>query len=374
MRLETIELHLIRMPLLHPFETSVGTTTERRIVLVHVRDGEGSEGWGECVADEHPYYSEEWTESAWFALEQFLIPACLGEELSAAGDLPHLMRHVRRNRMAKAALEAAAWDLEAHRENLALWQLLGGRQREIPCGVSIGLQSSDEVLIERIAVELAAGYQRIKVKIKPGHDRELVAAVRREFPSVPLMVDANSAYTLHDAEMLQALDSFELMMIEQPLAHDDLFDHARLQNMIRSRICLDESICSVEDARHALELGSCRIINIKMGRVGGHSEALKIEELCRGRGIPVWCGGMLEAGIGRAHNIALSTLPGFTLPGDVSASSRYWAEDIIDPPVTVTQSGTIVPPSGPGIGFNVDVDRIRSLQERHSSHSVSGRR
>ena len=373
MRLESIELHLIRMPLLHPFETSVGRTTGRRIVLVHVRDGEGSDGWGECVADEHPYYSEEWTESAWFALEQFLIPACLGEEFSAAGDLQHLMRHVRRNRMAKAALEAAAWDLEAQRKNVPLWQLLGGTEREIPCGVSIGLQSSIDVLVETIARELSAGYQRIKIKIKPGHDRDLVAAVRREFPGVPLMVDANSAYTLQDADLLQALDSLELMMIEQPLAHDDLFDHARLQKMIRSPICLDESICSIDDARHALDLGSCRIINIKMGRVGGHSEVVKIEKLCRERGAPVWCGGMLEAGIGRAHNIALSTLPGFILPGDVSASARYWVEDIIDPPVTVTGAGTIVPPSGPGIGFLVNADRIRALEERHASFSVRRR-
>ncbi|MEO8217267.1 MAG: o-succinylbenzoate synthase [Acidobacteriota bacterium] len=374
MRLATIELHLIRMPLLHAFETSVGRTTERRIILVHVFDGEGGEGWGECVADEHPYYSEEWTDSAWLAIERFLIPECLGVAISNAGDLNRLMRHVRGNRMAKAALESATWDLEAKRRGIPLWQLLGGSRREIDCGVSIGLQPSVEALLERIAKEREAGYQRVKIKIKPGQDRELIEAVRERFPDLPLMVDANSAYTLQDSELLRSFDAFALMMIEQPLGHDDLFDHALLQKAMETPLCLDESIRTAEDARHAIDLGSCRIINVKMGRVGGHSEVQKIERLCRSETVPLWCGGMLEAGIGRAHNIALSTLPGFTLPGDVSASARYWTEDIIDPPVTVTPMGTIVPPAGPGIGFSVDRGRIDALTERHSTHSAEAHR
>ena len=342
------------MPLRFPFETSLGRTTERHIILVNVR-GDGIEGWGECVADERPYYSEEWIESAWPALQQFLVPLVLREES---------FDHIRGNRMAKAAIETALWDLDARRKNLPLWKLLGGTRPEIDCGVSIGLQPSTDALLEKIERELAAGYQRIKIKIKPDHDLALVAAVRERFPDIPLMVDANSAYRLEDAPLLRQLDRFNLMMIEQPLAHDDIANHARLQKEIATPICLDESIRSAADARHAIELGACRIINIKLGRVGGHAEAGRIEQSCREAGVSVWCGGMLEAGIGRAHNIALSTLAGFTLPGDVSASSRYWAEDIIEPPVTVSARGTITPPSGPGIGFEVKRDRIQSLVER----------
>jgi O-succinylbenzoate synthase len=359
--IERVELLQIRLPLLYPFETSLGRITERHIILVHVRDSDGVEGWGECVADERPHYSEEWIESAWPALSQLLAPLVLrGESFD----------HIRGNRMAKAAIETALWDLEAKRQNLPLWRLLGGTRQEIACGVSIGLQPSLDALLGKIERELAAGYQRIKIKIKPGHDVALVASVRERFPDIRLMVDANSAYRLHDAPLLRELDRFNLMMIEQPLAHDDIADHARLQKELATPICLDESIRSAADARHAIELGACRIVNIKLGRVGGLAEARRLEQVCREAGVPVWCGGMLEAGIGRAHNIALSTLEGFTLPGDVSASSRYWKEDIIEPAVTVSSRGTITAPEDAGIGFRVKRTFIESITTR--SLTVNG--
>jgi O-succinylbenzoate synthase len=275
-----------------------------------------------------------------------------------------LMGRVRGNRMAKAAIETACWDLEARRAGVPLWRHLGGVRTEIPCGVSIGIQDSHAQLLEKIERELRDGYQRIKIKIKPGWDREVVEAVRARFPDVRLMVDANSAYTLEDAAMLRALDEYDLLMIEQPLAYDDREDHAKLQKQIRTPVCLDESVRSAEDARKAIEAGACRIINVKLGRVGGHSEAARVEAVCREAGVPVWCGGMLESGIGRAHNIAMATLSGFTLPGDVSASARYWAEDIIEPAVTVTPAGTIKVPDGPGIGFEVRRDFVESLTVR----------
>ena len=316
------------------------------------------------MADDSPYYSEEWTESAWAVMNRFLAPLLLAGPVASAEAVDGLFAHVKGNRMAKAALETACWDLDARARNVPLRQLLGGTRSEIASGVSIGLQPTAGELLARVREELGAGYQRIKIKIKPGQDLELVRAVRAEFPDIALMVDANSAYRLADATLLQQLDAFDLMMIEQPLAHDDLAQHAVLQRQLSTPIGLDESIRSSADARLAIELGACRIVNVKLGRVGGHVEARRIERLCREHGIAVWCGGMLEAGIGRAHNIALSTLPGFTLPGDVSASARYWEEDIIDPPVTVTSRGTIVPPSGPGIGFAVKHERIERLTVR----------
>jgi O-succinylbenzoate synthase len=359
-----VELREIHLSLLRPFETSFGRTSERHIILVRVEGEDGLEGWGECVADENPFYSEEWTESAWAVLDHFLVPLVIDGTVDTAESVDGLFAHVRGNRMAKAAVETAVWDLEARRRNLPLWKLLGGTRKEIACGVSIGLQPSADALLERVEHELAAGYQRIKIKIKPGHDIELVDAVRRRWPAIPLMVDANSAYRLADVRLLRELDRFNLMMIEQPLAHDDIAQHAKLQSQINTPICLDESIRSSDDALHAIAIGACRIINIKLGRVGGHVEARRVEQVCRENGIPVWCGGMLEAGIGRAHNIALSTLAGFTLPGDVSASARYWEEDIIDPPVTVSPRGTITPPAAPGIGFKVKLDRIEGLTRR----------
>ncbi|MDX6304430.1 MAG: o-succinylbenzoate synthase [Blastocatellia bacterium] len=364
MIISSIELREIRLPLIHFFETSFGRTTERRIILVRVTDADGVEGWGECTAGEGPFYSEEWTETAWPILNEFLAPMVVGRQVEDAAEVSGLMKKVRGHRMAKAAIETACWDLESKRAGVPLWKHLGGVHEEIPCGVSIGIQDSPEALLEKIETELAAGYQRIKIKIKPGWDLTVVRKVREHCPEILLMGDANSAYTLNDVELFQALDDFNLMMIEQPLAHDDIFDHAELQKQIKTPVCLDESIHSAEDARHAIEIGACRIINVKLGRVGGHTEAKRVEEVCRERGIPVWCGGMLEAGIGRAHNIAMATLAGFTLPGDVSASSRYWEEDIIDPLVTVSERGTITAPNTAGIGFEVNRSRVDSLTMR----------
>jgi len=274
------------------------------------------------------------------------------------------MKAVRGHRMAKAAIETACWDLEAKEAATPLWKHLGGSRQEISCGVSIGIQDSPEILLEKIAKEVDAGYQRIKIKIKPGWDLQIVERVRAKFPDIRLMGDANSAYTLADIQLFQELDRFKLMMVEQPLAHNDLFDHAELQRQIKTSVCLDESITTPEAAKNAIRIQACRIINVKLGRVGGHSEAKRVETIARDHSIPVWCGGMLESGIGRAHNIAMSTLSGFMLPGDVSASARYWEEDVIEPAVTVSSSGTITPPNKPGIGFDVNVARIDKLTVR----------
>jgi len=364
MIISAIELREIRLPLVHFFETSFGRTTERRIILARITDKDGAEGWGECTAGEGPFYCEEWTETAWATLKEFLAPMVAGQEVESAAGVGQLMKKVRGNRMAKAAIETACWDLEAKVAGLPLWKHLGGVHDEIPCGVSIGIQDSPEALLEKIERELAAGYQRIKIKIKPGWDLRIVEQVRTRFPNINLMGDANSAYTLRDASLFKELDKFNLMMIEQPLAHDDMFDHAELQRQIKTPICLDESVHSPADAEHAIELDACRIINVKLGRVGGHAEARRVESICREHDIPVWCGGMLESGIGRAHNIAMATLEGFKLPGDVSASSRYWEEDIIDPAVTITTRGTIVPSNKPGIGYHINEGLIEQLTVR----------
>ncbi|MCU1268504.1 MAG: O-succinylbenzoate synthase [Acidobacteria bacterium] len=364
MIISSIELREIRLPLIHFFETSFGRTTERRIVLARVIDRDGVEGWGECTAGEGPFYSDEWTDGAWSTLEKFLAPMVVGKKIEDASGTWLAMKPVRGHRMAKATIETACWDLAAKRAGVPLWQYLGGVQTEIPCGVSIGIQDSPAILIEKIERELAAGYQRIKIKIKPGWDLSIIEQVRQRFGNIRLMGDANSAYSLADTPLFQELDRFDLMMIEQPLAHDDIFDHAKLQQQIKTPVCLDESIHSAEDATHAIELGSGRIINVKLGRVGGHAEAQRVEKVCRENGIPVWCGGMLESGVGRAHNIAMATLAGFTLPGDISASARYWAEDIIEPAVTVTPRGTITAPQKPGIGYDVNLERIEELTAR----------
>lgn len=369
MIIQSIELREIRLPLIHFFETSFGRTTERRILLARLTDADGAEGWGECTAGEGPFYSDEWTETAWFTLHEFLAPMFLeqagkGSPPLLAANAHSLMRPVRGHRMAKAALETACWDLEAKRAGVPLWKHLGGCRTEIACGVSIGIQDTPEILLERIRREVDAGYQRIKIKIKPGWDLKIVERVRKEFPDIRLMGDANSAYKLSDVPLFQQLDQFNLMMLEQPLAHDDIFDHATLQRQIQTPVCLDESIRTAEDAKHAIALGSCKIINVKLGRVGGHAQAKRVEQVARENEIPIWCGGMLESGIGRAHNIAMSTLPGFTLPGDVSASARYWEEDIIEPPVRVSERGTIMVPESPGIGFTVNLPRIEALTVR----------
>lgn len=365
--ISSVELREIRLPLIHFFETSFGRTTERRIILVRVIDKDGATGWGECTAGEGPFYSDEWTDSAWLTIEKFLAPMIVGGQLESAADVFSVLAPVRGHRMAKAAIETACWDLEAKRAGLPLWKHLGGTQSEIACGVSIGIQESVEILLEKIQKEIAAGYQRIKIKIKPGWDCAVIEKVREHFPDTRLVGDANSAYTLADAPLFRELDRFNLMMFEQPLAHDDIFDHAELQKQIKTPICLDESIHSAADASHAITLGSCRIVNLKLGRVGGHTEAQRVEDVCRKQGVSVWCGGMLESGIGRAHNIAMSTLAGFTLPGDVSASERYWEADIIEPPVTITSQGTIHAPTQPGLGFEVNLARIESLTVRQET-------
>ena len=362
--IQSIELREIRLPLLHFFETSFGRTTERRIILARVTDANGVEGWGECTAGEGPFYSDEWTDSAWSTLVEFLAPMVLRQNIESAAHAFSLMKPVRGHRMAKATIETACWDLEAKSAGVPLWKHLGGTRTEVASGVSIGIQDTPEILLEKIRKEVDAGYQRIKIKIKPGWDLNIVERVRKEFPDIRLMGDANSAYKLSDVALFQRLDQFNLMMLEQPLAHNDIFDHATLQRQITTPVCLDESIRSAEDAAHAICLESCKIINVKLGRVGGHAEAKRIEKITRDNEIPIWCGGMLESGIGRAHNIAMSTLAGFTLPGDVSASARYWEEDVIEPPVKVSPRGTIKVPESPGIGFEINLPRIDALTVR----------
>jgi O-succinylbenzoate synthase len=369
MKLEKIVLRQIRMPLLHFFETSFGRTTERHMLLVEVF-GEGASGWGEVTAGENPFYNEEWTVSAWHILRDYAAPLVLGRELKCAAEVSSLTDRIRGHLMARGGLEAAVWDLEARLAGEPLWKRIGGGARkEIPCGVSIGIQESVPQLLEKIECELAAGYQRIKMKIKPGWDVDVIAQVRERFPSVKLMADANSAYTLADAGRLKQLDRFYLMMIEQPLAHDEIIDHAALQAKLETPICLDECIRSAHHAEQAIRMRACGIINIKLGRVGGFAEAKRVHDVAQAAGIPVWCGGMLEAGIGRAHNIALATLPNFTLPGDVSASKRYWARDIITPPVETTPRGTIVARDEPGFGYQLDRDFIREITVREETVS-----
>lgn len=366
-KIDQIILRHIRMPLVHFFETSFGRTLSRHIVLVQVF-ADGVSGWGEVTAGESPFYNEEWTGSVWPLLIDYVGPRILHHEFSSPSEVGARTAYIRGHNMARGGVEAAVWDLYARLHNEPLWKTIGGGARlEIPCGVSIGIQNTVEELLETIERELAAGYQRIKMKIKPGWDVETVRRVRERFPHIKLMVDANSAYTLADLDHLKRLDEFDLMMMEQPLAHDDIIDHATLQASIRTPICLDESIRSAHHAEQAIRLKACRIINIKLGRVGGFEEARRVHDVCQANGIPVWCGGMLESGIGRAHNIALSTLPNFVLPGDVSASSRYWKQDIIQPPVEVTERGTIQVPHGPGFGYQVDEPYLESLVLRQET-------
>jgi O-succinylbenzoate synthase len=365
--IKAIELIEIKLPLVHFFETSFGRTYERRIILVRVEDADGDEGWGEVTCGESPGYSEEWTDSAWVTAEKILGPMVAGKTFEAAANVSDAMKWARGHRMAKSGIETACWDLEAKKLGVPLWRHLGGVNQTIECGVSIGIQDSVEQLLEKIRVEVDAGYKRIKIKISPTWDYEVIKAVREHFGDIPLTGDANSAYTLADIDKLKSLDEFNLMMLEQPLSNDDIIDHAKLQAQIKTPICLDEPIRSVDDARKAIELKSGKIINLKNGRVGGHTQSKMIEALSRENNIPVWCGGMLESGIGRAHNIAISTLAGYTMPGDVSASKRYWHEDIIEPAVEVSADGTITAPEGPGIGFEIRKDRIEKVSTRRTS-------
>jgi O-succinylbenzoate synthase len=370
-RIDRIELRLLRLPLVRFFETSFGRVHERVFLLVTVED-DGACGVGECVADANPYYSAETTKTAWHIIAEFLAPLLLGRSFDHPQEIFGALAIVRGHQMAKAALEMAAWDLAARQRGVSLSELLSGGgagrgegrlRTSIESGVSIGIQDSLDELVERVAIERAAGYRRVKIKIKPGWDVDAVARIRSEFGDIPLMVDANAAYTLEDAPRLGELDRFDLMMIEQPLDYDDIRDHARLQGRLRTAICLDESIHSVKGAAEAIALGACRIINIKPGRVGGHGESLRLHDLTASHGIPVWHGGMLESGIGRAHNIHLSTLPNFSLPGDVAASRRYYAPDLIDPEIVVRSDGTIAVPTGPGIGVQIVADRVAAATE-----------
>jgi O-succinylbenzoate synthase len=362
-----VNLHRLRMPLVNFFETSFGRTYTREIILVEALS-DGVSGWGEATCAEHPFYNEEWTDGAWLLLKDYVIPAALGQTFETASAAAEIASGLRGHRMARGGFEAACQDLEARIKGVPLWeQIGGGARKEIPCGVSIGIQDSVPRLIARIRAELESGYRRVKMKIKPGWDVEVIREVRREFPAVPLMADANSAYTLADVDRLRRLDEFHLMMIEQPLAHDDIIDHAKLQAALQTHICLDESIRTAHHAGQAIRLGACRIVNIKLGRAGGHTEARRIHDVCAASGVPVWCGGMLESGVGRAHNVALSTLPNFVLPGDVSASRRYWARDIIDPWVEVSPAGTIAAPGGPGFGYPLDLDFLASVRVARES-------
>jgi O-succinylbenzoate synthase len=363
MKIEAITLREIQMPLVHFFETSFGRTYSRRILLVTVQDS-GLQGWAECVAGEDPFYSSEWIESAWSVIASYLAPMLLGRSIEQGREAPALLARVRGHRMAKAALENALWDAEACQKEQPLWKLLGGSRREIACGVSIGIQDSPEQLLDKIHTELDAGYRRIKLKVKPGWDLNILERVRARWPGILLSVDANSAYTLDQIEHLRKFDQFNLLMIEQPLWNDDIYYHTRLQKELRTAICLDESIENARDAACAVESGACRIINIKVGRVGGFTEAKKVHDVASANKVPVWCGGMLESGIGRAHNVALSTLENFKLPGDVSASRRYWKEDIIEPEVKVSSEGFITIKDEPGTGYRIREDLIEKLTVR----------
>ena len=363
MKIEAITLREIRMPLVHFFETSFGRTTARRILLVTLH-AQGLDAWGECVAGEHPYYSDESVDTAWQVISAELAPALIGKSLEKGSDCAALFARVRGHCMAKAALENAAWMAEAQEKKMPLWKLLGGSRKKIACGVSIGIQDSIEQLEEKVATEVAAGYQRIKLKCKPGWDLKIFERIRRRWPDITLSCDANSAYTLADIGHLKQFDEFNLLMIEQPLWYDDFYFHARLQKQLKTAICLDEAIRSARDAEAAADTGSCRIVNVKVGRVGGFSSALAVHHICKQKKIPVWCGGMLESGIGRAHNIALSTLENFSLPGDVSASKRYWKDDIIEPEVEVSKEGTIKISDEVGTGYKVREDLIEKLTAR----------
>lgn len=366
-RIDGLEIRLLRLPLVRFFETSFGRIYDRPFLLVTLRD-QGAEGVGECVADANPFYSSETTATAWHIITDFIAPLVIGREFAHPREIFPALARIRGHNMAKAAVEMAAWDLFARQAGKPLCDVLGGSPATIASGiasgVSIGIQDSLDQLVERVEIERAAGYRRIKIKIKPGWDVEAVETVRSRFGDIPLMVDANAAYTLHDAAHLARLDRFGLMMIEQPLDYDDIRDHAELQRQLRTPICLDESLHTVRLADEAIAMQACRIINIKPGRVGGHAESIRLHDLAAAHAVPVWHGGMLESGIGRAHNIHLSTLPNFTLPGDVAASRRYFEPDLIEPGITVRPDGTIAVPSGPGIGVEIDRQRVDAATQQ----------
>ncbi|MBO1223153.1 MAG: o-succinylbenzoate synthase [Candidatus Scalindua sediminis] len=368
-KIERLEIREINLPLVHFFETSFGRTERRRILLTKVFCN-GAVGYGECTAGEAPLFSHETIDTAWIMIKETLASIIIGRNWAAPSEVSQWFQPIRGHQMARAAIENACWDLTARVRNIPLYKLLGGTLKKIPCGVSIGIQDSPEQLLEKIKTEVDAGYRRIKIKIKPGWDYDILRLVRRHYPDIQLSVDANSAYTLADIDLLKCLDEFNLLMIEQPLSYDDIIDHSELQKQIKTAICLDEPITSLDKARKAIKMKSCLIINLKLGRVGGFSEAIKIHDYCYERNVPVWCGGMLEAGIGRSHNIAMSTLPGFRIPGDVSASKRYYKEDIIEPPVTVNEEGFINVPQVSGTGYEPREDYIERITVRKEVFSV----
>ncbi|CEA01850.1 o-succinylbenzoate synthase [Jeotgalicoccus halotolerans] len=359
MKIEHIVIRHLEMDMKAPFTTSFGTFDKKEFLLLEAIDADGTIGWGESVAFNVPFYSEETVKTNWHMLEDFLIPLILHKEIIHPSEVNEIFSAIRKNNMAKSALEGAIWDIYSQQTNQSLAHALGGTRKNIDVGISIGIQNSIEELVDIVAGFVKEGYKRIKVKIKPDWDVEVMRTLRKTFPDVAIMADANSAYRLADTELLKQLDDFDLMMIEQPLASDDIIDHAQLQQELATPICLDESIHSLEDARKAVELGSTKIINIKIGRVGGLTEAVKIHDYCKENNIPVWCGGMLESGVGRAHNVALTTLENFTLPGDTASSSRYFEKDIIEPEV-IAENGSIEVPETAGIGYTVNRDTVES--------------
>ncbi|TET84722.1 MAG: o-succinylbenzoate synthase [Anaerolineales bacterium] len=369
MKIEGIELRHVRMRLRAPFETSVGVELDRDCLIIRV-DSEGMTGWGECAAGSTPGYSYETTETAWHVLSEFFIPTVLGRQVEEIGDYHRRLGAYKGHNLARAGLEMALWDLLAKVQGKSLAAILGGVVERVPVGVSIGIQQDPDVLVDVVRQYIEAGYRRVKIKIKPGRDVVEVEAVRKSFPDLPLQVDANSAYTLEDGAVFKSLDDQQLLLIEQPLAEDDLIDHSRLQAHLQTPICLDESIISARHARQALEIDACRVVNIKSGRVGGLLEGLAVHDLCYEAGVPVWCGGMLETGIGRAANLALASLPGFTLPGDISASDRYYAEDIAEPRFTLNADSTIDVPTGAGLGVEVVSDALERVTLRREVYKL----
>ena len=367
MRIEQVDLFHIRIPLVSPFETSFGVTTERESIISRIT-ADGVVGWGECVADQDPGYCYETVHTAWHIMRDFLIPRLFTAPFANPRQLPSLFTGVRGHQMAKATLESAIWDIASQQAGLSLSHYIGGVRDKVVVGVSVGIQPTTAQLVERVLAFRQVGYSRIKIKIKPGRDLDDARAVRAAIPGVPLMVDANSAYTLQDMDLIKQFDDLDLLMIEQPLSNDDIYEHSKLQKELKTPICLDESIHSTADTRFAIEMGSCRIINIKQGRVGGLTNAIAVHDVCQSNGIPVWCGGMLETGIGRALNVALATLPNFKLPGDLSASNRYYDPDIIDPAFDFNPDGTLTVPTDPGIGVNIVPERLRKVTLHHESY------
>lgn len=365
MRIEKVDLFLTSMKLVQPFRTHQETVTDRESILIKATDDSGNSGWGEVVAFSSPWYTEETIETAWHMLTEFFIPTVLHQEWESPRGVNEALLHWKRNQMAKAGVEMAIWDLFAKQAGVSLAKYIGGVRREVKAGVVVSLDTPERML-STIEHRIKEGYKRIKVKVDPSNDYEILKKIRDSFPDIALLVDANSAYSLGDVERLKKLDALNLLMIEQPLAADDIVEHAELQRVLTTPVCLDESIVSLQDARNAIKLGSCKVMSIKIGRVGGLANAIDIHDICAGHGIPVWCGGMLETGISRAFHIALASLHNFTIPGDLSSSSRYWDKDVITPEVVV-ERGKLPVPDGPGIGFEVDEAYVKELSKRNAS-------